>query len=77
MNAKEAAIAARKYFEETKSILKFIFETVSVKKEGDKWVVICLVQDLFEEDAKTFKLIVDDEGEILDVERIDQKPASI
>lgn len=77
MNAKDAAIAARKYFEETKSIRKFIFETVSVKKEGNKWVVICLVQDLFEEEAKMFKLIVEDEGEILDVERIDQKSASI
>lgn len=72
MNAKDAAIAARKYFEKTKSLMKFIFETVSVKKEADKWVVICSVQDLFEEDAKSFKLIVDDAGEILDVERINE-----
>lgn len=75
MNAKDAAIAARKYFEETKSLMKFIFETVSVKKEADKWIVICSVQDLFEEDAKMFKLIVDDAGEIMDVERIDQIPS--
>ena len=54
--------------------LKFIFETVSVKKESDRWVVICLVQDLFEEDTKMFKLIVDDSGDIQDVERIDQIP---
>lgn len=34
MNAKDAGIAARKYFEETKSLIKFIFETVSVKKRA-------------------------------------------
>lgn len=74
MNAKDAAIAARKYFEETKSLIKFIFETVSVKKEGSNWIVICTVQDLFEEEAKRFRVIVSDEGEIMDVEKIDQSP---
>ena len=74
MNAKDAAIAARKYFEETKSLIKFIFETVSVKKEGDNWIVVCTVQDLFEEEAKRFRIIVSDDGEIMDVEKIDQSP---
>jgi hypothetical protein len=74
MNAKDAAIAAKKYFEETKSLIKFIFETISVKREGDKWVVICMVQDLFDEEGKKFKIIVDNEGEIMDVEKIDQSP---
>ncbi|OPY51831.1 MAG: hypothetical protein A4E49_02095 [Methanosaeta sp. PtaU1.Bin112] len=74
MNAKDAAIAAKKYFEETKSLIKFIFETISVKREGDKWIVICMVQDLFDEKAKQFKLTVDNEGEIMDVEKIDQSP---
>ena len=74
MNAKDAAIAARKYFEETKSLIKFIFETLSVKKEGDNWIVVCTVQDLFDEEAKRFKVIVSDEGEIMDVEKIDQSP---
>jgi len=74
MNAKDAGIAAKKYFEETKSLIKFIFETVSVKREGDKWIVICMVQDLFDEEAKKFKIIVDNEGEIMDVEKIDQSP---
>ncbi len=74
MNAKDAAIAARKYFEETKSLIKFIFETVSVKKEGDNWIVVCTVQDLFEEEAKRFRVIVSDAGEIMDVEKIDQSP---
>ena len=74
MNAKDAGIAARKYFEETKSLIKFIFETVSVKKEGDNWIVICTVQDLFEEEAKRFRIIMSEEGEIMDVEKIDQSP---
>ncbi len=74
MNAKDAAIAAKKYFEETKTLKKFIFETISVKKDSDNWAVICLVQDLFEDVGKKFKLIVDDEGEILDVETINQSP---
>jgi len=74
MNAKGAAIAARNYFEETKSLIKFIFETVSVKKEGDNWIVVCTVQDLFDEEAKRFRIIVSDEGEIMDVEKIDQSP---
>jgi len=74
MNAKDSAIAARKYFEETKSLIKFIFETVSVKKEGDNWIVVCTVQDLFDEEAKRFRIIVSDEGEIMDVEKIDQSP---
>jgi hypothetical protein len=74
VNAKDAGIAAKKYFEETKSLIKFIFETVSVKREGDKWTVICIVQDLFEDEGKKFKIIVDNEGEVLDVEKIDQIP---
>jgi len=74
VNAKDAGIAAKKYFEETKSLIKFIFETVSVKREGDKWIVICMVQDLFEDEGKKFKIIVDNEGEVLDVEKIDQIP---
>jgi hypothetical protein len=74
VNAKDAGIAAKKYFEETKSLIKFIFETVSVKREGDKWTVICMVQDLFEDEGKKFKIIVDNEGEVLDVEKIDQIP---
>jgi len=74
MNAKDAAIAAKKYFEETKSLIKFIFETISAKKEGENWIVVCTVQDLFDEEAKRFKVIVSDEGEIMDVEKIDQSP---
>ena len=71
MNARDAAVAAKKYFEDTKTIRKFIFETVSVKEDSGNWVVVCLVQDLFEEEGKKFKVIVGNEGAILDVEGID------
>jgi hypothetical protein len=54
MDAKDAAIAAKKYFQETKTLTKFIFETVSSKRDADNWVVICLVQDLFEDEGKKF-----------------------
>lgn len=37
-------------------------------------MVICRVQDLFEEEGKKFKIVVDNDGEILDVEQIDQSP---
>ena len=74
MDAKDAAIAAKKYFQETKTLTKFIFETVSAKRDADNWVVICLVQDLFEDEGKKFKLIVNNEGEILEVEMLDKSP---
>ena len=72
MDAKGAAMVAKRYFQDTKSIIKFIFETISVKKEGENWEVVCLVQDLFEDAGKMFRVIVDNEGEILDVEKINQ-----
>lgn len=74
MDAKGVAITTKKYFEDTKTLKKFIFETTSVKRDGENWTVICLVQDLFEDVGKRFKLIMDDKGEILDVEKIDQSP---
>jgi hypothetical protein len=74
MDAKEAAMVAKRYFQDTKTLTKFIFETVSAKRDAENWVVICLVQDLFEEDGKKFRLIVDNEGEILEVEMLDESP---
>ncbi len=74
MDAKEAAMAAKRYFQDTKTLTKFIFETVSAKRDTDNWVVICLVQDLFEEEGKKFRLIVTNEGEILEVEMLNESP---
>jgi hypothetical protein len=71
MDAKDAAIAAKRYFQETKTITKFIFEILSAKRDADGWVVICLVQDLFEDEGKKFRLMLNEDGEIMDVEMLD------
>ena len=74
MDAKDAAIAAKRYFMETKTITKFIFETISAKRDADDWVLICLVQDLFEDEGKKFRLMLNEDGEIMDVEMLDNSP---
>ncbi len=74
MDAKEVAMAAKRYFQDTKTLTKFIFETVSARRDAENWVIICLVQDLFEENGKKFNLIVNNEGEILEVEMLDKSP---
>jgi hypothetical protein len=56
------------------NLTKFIFETVSAKRDAERWVVVCLIQDLFEEEGKKFRLIVTNEGEILEVEMLDKSP---
>jgi hypothetical protein len=74
MDAKEAAILAKKYFEDTKSLRNFIFETISAKKDGENWIIICMVQDLFDVERKNYRITVEYAGNILDVERIDSNP---
>lgn len=72
MDAKGAALVARKYFEETKTSKYFLFEAPNVTRQDGRWVVDCEVKDLFDEKLKRFKIIIDDgEGVILDVEKID------
>ncbi|MBC2698630.1 MAG: hypothetical protein HF976_04465 [ANME-2 cluster archaeon] len=48
IDAKWAAIIAKKYFEETKTTTYFLFETSKVTKEDDLWVVNCDVKNIFE-----------------------------
>ena len=74
MDARDAAIAVKKYFLDTKTLTKFIFETVSAKRDADNWVITCLVQDLFEDEGKKFKLIVNGESKIMEVEMLDKSP---
>jgi hypothetical protein len=69
MDAKEAAMLAKNYFEDTKSLRNFIFETISVKKDGENWVIICMVKDLFDDESKNYRIIASNTGEILDVEK--------
>jgi|GEM_PF-2339817 len=39
MDAKEAAMGAKRYFKDTKTLTKFIFETVSEKRDAGRWMV--------------------------------------
>lgn len=72
MDAKEAAVLAKKYFEETKSTAYFIFDVANVKKTNGQWKVDCEIKELFEQGVKKFEITIDDkDGAILDVKRLD------
>lgn len=70
--AKEAALAAKNYFEEIKSNSYFLFETSKVEHVDEQWIVQCEVKSIFENEIRKYKVIVFDEsGDIVDVNRID------
>ena len=71
IDAKGAAIIAKKYFEETKTTTYFLFETSKVTKEDDLWVVNCDVKNIFEEQTKKYTIIIDEDGTIMDVQMYD------
>jgi len=70
LDAKDAAIIARKYFEETKTHHYFLFETVKTSYNGKKehWIVDCEVKDIFEVGSREYLVRVRDDGTISDVE---------
>ena len=72
MDAKEATLVVREYFESIKKI-KFIFDVRSVEFDDSEsmWVVTCDVQNVFEEEPISYEVGVDDEtGDIQYVEEI-------
>jgi hypothetical protein len=72
MDAKDAAIVAKRYFEETKNTKYFLFDAPNVTRQNGQWKVNCEVKELFEEGVKKFEIIIDDkDGAILDVKRLD------
>ena len=74
MDAKEATMAVREYFESIKNI-KFIFDVRNVEFDDseNEWVVTCNVQNIFEEEPIFYKVGVDDEtGDIIYVEEIEE-----
>ncbi len=71
IDAKGAAIIAKKYFEETKTTTYFLFETSKVTKEDDLWIIDCDVKNIFEDETKRYRLIIDDDGTIMDVQMYD------
>lgn len=75
MDATEATMAVREYFESIKKI-KFIFEVRNVTYENeedeDEWIVECDIQNLFDDETISYKIGVSNEtGEILYVEEIE------
>lgn len=64
----------REYFESIKKI-KFIFDVRSVKfdETENNWIIICDIQNVFDEEPISYEILVDDEtGDILDVEEIEE-----
>jgi len=73
MDAKEATMVVREYFESIKKI-KFIFDVrnVTYDESENMWVVTCDVQNVFEEEPISYEVGVDDEtGDIEYVEEIE------
>lgn len=71
LDAKTAAVAAKKYFEETKTTAPyFLFDTTKVTRQDGLWIVACEIKDVFEDESKKYTVIINDEdGSIVDVER--------
>ncbi len=76
LDAKDAAIIAKKYFEETKTHHYFLFETVktSYNDKKEHWVVDCEVKNIFEAESREYLVWVRDDGTISDVEIKDPAP---
>ncbi len=73
MDAKEATMVVREYFESIKKI-KFIFDVRNVEYDDTEnmWIVTCDVQNVFEEEPISYEVGVDDEtGDIEYVEEIE------
>ena len=74
MDAREATQIVREYFDSIKKI-KFIFDVRSVEfdEERDIWIIICDIQNVFDEEPISYAISVDDEsGDILHVEEIEE-----
>lgn len=67
MDAKQATMAVRDYFESVKKI-KFFFEVSNAELDitKEKWTVICKIQNVFEDIPHSFDVGVDNKtGDIL------------
>lgn len=73
MDAKEATMIVREYFDSIKKI-KFVFDVrnVDFDESDNTWTITCDVWNVFEEEPVSYKVGVDDEtGDILYVEEIE------
>jgi hypothetical protein len=67
MDAKQATMAVRDYFESIKKI-KFFFEVNNAKYDEEKkiWTIICNIQNVFDEISHPYTVGVDgDTGDII------------
>ncbi len=60
MDAKQATMAVRDYFESIKKI-KFFFEVNNAKYDEEKkiWTIICNIQNVFDDTSHPYKVGVD------------------
>ncbi|MEA1944646.1 MAG: hypothetical protein U9N07_04840 [Euryarchaeota archaeon] len=76
LDAKGAAIIAKKYFEETKTHPYFLFETIKTTYNDEEgcWIIDCEVKNIFEEESREYLVrIMDEDSTIADVE-VKQSP---
>lgn len=72
IDAKQAALVAKNYFQETKTHPYFLFDTISVEKNERTWNIKCEIMDTFGGEKTEYEVIIHDEnGAILDVKRCD------
>ena len=75
MDAREASMAVKKYFQDVKTHNMFLFDPIDVRMDEDDetWIVTCQVKDVFGEPVM-YEVEVDDEtGEILSVNELEEE----
>lgn len=65
LTVKKVSTIVRDYFDEVKRS-KFIFDVLSVSRD-EGWEVLCEVSNVFDEEPRICRVIVDESGEISDL----------
>ena len=66
LTVKKVSTIVRDYFDEVKRS-KFIFDVRTVSYDEDEWKVLCEVSNVFDEEPRVYRVIVDESGEISDL----------
>lgn len=70
MDAKQAALIAKNYFQETKTHIYFLFDTISAENRQGFWIIECEIEDTFGGEKTDYILTISDEdGAIVDVKK--------
>ncbi|MCZ7399518.1 MAG: hypothetical protein O8C62_07545 [Candidatus Methanoperedens sp.] len=71
MDARDAGIIARKYFEDSSGNTYFVFETNKVEQTEGIWKVDCQIKSMFgERKWKRYIILIKDDGTILDINSV-------